>query len=100
VVVTDIVAGETKEYHSIRVAAQELDSSHPTLKSYIKTGKLFRGVYKIVNKEPGSQLGRTHTNESRVLISRAKQGVKLSEATKLAITLSQHLTPREWKLQI
>jgi len=89
VAVTDTVTGETKEYHSISVAAQELGSTQPTVSSYMKTGKLFRDTYKIVLKEPGSQLGKTHYKKSRILISRAKRGIKLSEATKLAISLSQ-----------
>lgn len=94
--VTDTVTGETKEYPSTHVAGQELgySTSAPTVRSYMKTEKLFRGTYKIVLKEPGSQLGRTHCKESRLLMARAKRGTKLSEATKLAITLSQPYAQR------
>jgi len=89
VLVIDTVTDVTKEYHSIREAALELGTSHPTVRSYIKTGELFRGIYKIVLKEPDSQLGRTHSKESLILMGRARRGIKLSEATKLAITLAQ-----------
>ncbi|KAF8241187.1 hypothetical protein K440DRAFT_670189, partial [Wilcoxina mikolae CBS 423.85] len=51
VLVTDTVTGETTEYHSIRVAAQELGTNHSTIRNYIKSGKLYRDTYKIVLKD-------------------------------------------------
>jgi group I intron endonuclease len=45
--VTDTATGEIKEYHSMRELALAFGASRPSLSNYVKTGKLFRGVYKI-----------------------------------------------------
>lgn len=36
------------EYESIRKAAASLNTSHVTLSAYIKSGKLYEGIYKII----------------------------------------------------
>jgi len=45
--VTNIESGEIVKYESIRQTATELNTSHVTIKNYIKNGKLFSGKYKI-----------------------------------------------------
>jgi group I intron endonuclease len=45
--VTDTATGEIKEYPSMRALALEFGVSRYSLGNYIKSGKLFRGVYKI-----------------------------------------------------
>ena len=89
VAVTDTATGEIKEYPSIYALSLEFGVSPASLSNYIKTGKLFRGVYNIWVKEFGSQAGRVHTKETLKAMSKSRQGVKLSEATKLVITRSQ-----------
>jgi hypothetical protein len=38
------------EYDSIRKAAVSLNTSHVTLGAYIKSGKLYKGLYKLIKK--------------------------------------------------
>jgi group I intron endonuclease len=44
---TDINTGETTIYDSTRSAARELGTSHGTIRNYIKSKKLFQGVYQL-----------------------------------------------------
>lgn len=79
--VTDTATGEIKEYPSIRALALEFGVSRSSLSNYIKSGKLFRGVYKILVKELGSQSGRVHTKETLKSLSKALGGNKTCHYT-------------------
>lgn len=49
--VIEIATGVTSYYDSIGKASDALGSSHTTISRYIRTGKLFRGIYKIAKVE-------------------------------------------------
>lgn len=83
--VTDTATGEIKEYPSMRALALGFGVSRYSLSNYIKSGKLFRGVYKIWVKELGPQSGKVYAKETLKSMSKSRQGVKHSQATKLAI---------------
>ena len=36
------------EYESVRKAAASLNTSHATVSAYVKSGKLYEGIYKII----------------------------------------------------
>jgi len=50
--VIDVSTNQTTLYPSIRQAALELNTSHPTIRKYLKSKELFKGIYKfnIANK--------------------------------------------------
>ncbi len=48
--VTNIVTGITTVYDSIGKAAVAIDSSRTTISRYIRSGKLFKDIYKIMYK--------------------------------------------------
>lgn len=92
--VTDTATGEIKEYPSMRALALAFGASRSSLSNYVKTGKLFRGVYKIGVKELGPQTGKVYSKEALESMKIPRQGVKHTEATKLAIVRSQPTVQR------
>lgn len=52
VVVLNTETGETSSYASGRAAAVALSSNISTVSRYIKSGKLFKGIYKITPQNP------------------------------------------------
>jgi len=54
IVVLNTETGETSSYTSGRAAAVALSSNITTVSRYLKSGKLFKGIYKITKNESGN----------------------------------------------
>jgi hypothetical protein len=50
--VTNIQTGDTDEYDSQNQAARELKTNSTNIINYIKSGKLFKGIWRIEKKTP------------------------------------------------